>query len=311
MRSEGFSMDASFIRDLVAGAARTVSVERLDDLREGIEAKERDGLLHEQLRRHHLSALRFTPPEELPGARSLVVIATPQPQARFAFEWRGRMTAIVVPPTYLHAREVEDRVRKLLADALAPMGYRVAPSSVPKKLLAVRSGLARYGRNNITYIPGMGSFHRLSAFFSDMACDDGDWEEPRMLERCEDCRACVRACPSGAILEERFLLRAERCIVLHNEMPPEIPFPSWLDSSWHNCLVGCMACQRACPEDRPFAGWFEDGPRFTEEETWLLLKGTTLDELPPATATKLRDCDLADMLDIFPRNLAPLLGGAR
>jgi len=37
---------------------------------------------------------------------------------------------------------------------------------VPIDRLAVRGGLATYGRNNVTYVPGMGSFHRLSAFYS-------------------------------------------------------------------------------------------------------------------------------------------------
>jgi epoxyqueuosine reductase len=36
------------------------------------------------------------------------------------------------------------------------------------KRLAVRSGLARYGRNNVTYVEGMGSFLELSASLTDM-----------------------------------------------------------------------------------------------------------------------------------------------
>ncbi len=50
---------------------------------------------------------------------------------------------------------------------LGPAGIEVARARIPVKLLAVRTGLAQYGRNNIAYVRNMGSLVRLDAFCTD------------------------------------------------------------------------------------------------------------------------------------------------
>jgi epoxyqueuosine reductase len=181
------------------------------------------------------------------------------------------------------------------------------PANLPKKLTAVRAGLATYGRNNITYVPGMGSFYRPVLLWSDLPCEEDQWQELRMMATCERCQACLRACPTGAIGADRFLLHAERCLTLYNEEPHHVPFPRWVDPSWHNCLVGCLYCQRACPENREVRKGIEAKEVFTEEETSLLLDGVPLPELPLATAAKVERIDLTELLDVLPRNLKALL----
>ena len=127
-----------------------------------------------------------------------------------------------------------------------------------------------------------------------------------MLERCQDCHACRNRCPSRAIASDRFLLRAERCIVFHNEQSGEYPCPAWLDPTWHKCLIGCMLCQRVCPLNRDVLGWVEPGDEFSQDETRLLMQGAQLDQLPAATVDKLKRLDLADSVDALPRNLGVL-----
>jgi epoxyqueuosine reductase len=287
-------------------AGRIVSIQHLDDLRESIEGRYRSGLFDAEFYQERLAWFDFTPPAAFPEARSLIVVAVKQPQVRVTFTWQGRPVSTLVPPTYLHGPEADRQVQDCLAEGLAPLGYRVVPAALPEKLLAVQSGLAAYGRNNITYVAGMGSFHRPAAFYSDLPCDERDWQPVRMLERCEDCRACLRRCPTGAIVEERFLLHAERCIVYHNEKPGTVPFPAWLEPAWHNCLVGCMHCQTVCPENTAVAGWVEDGPAFSAEETALFMGGAPRDQLPAATLSKLAEFD-TDLADVLPRNLRVLL----
>jgi epoxyqueuosine reductase len=282
---------------------RVVTIQRLHDLQEDIESQHRAGLLDEAFSQKYLPQFVYTPPESLPEATSLIVVAVPQPQVRFAFAWNGRRIALIVPPTYLHWRETDKQVEELLAQILAPGGYRVAQASLPKKLLAVRSGLAAYGRNNVTYVDGMGSFHRLVAFYSDLPCQQDVWHESRMMGTCERCSACRRSCPTGAISAGRFLLHAERCITYHNEKPSDVPFPLRFDPAWHNCLVGCLHCQRACPENRGVLGWVEEGAEFSSDETGLVLRGAPIDELPAAMVRKLETWDLIDLMDVLPRNL--------
>jgi epoxyqueuosine reductase len=153
----------------------------------------------------------------------------------------------------------------------------------------------------------MGSFHRLMAFYSDLPCYEDTWQEAQMMETCENCSACLNNCPAGAISSERFLLHAERCITYHNEKPVNIPFPQWINPSWHHCLVGCMHCQSVCPENKDLMQWIEQGAEFTEEETALLLKGAPLDQLPTKTAKKIEEFNVTEYLEVLSRNLNVLL----
>jgi epoxyqueuosine reductase len=195
------------------------------------------------------------------------------------------------------------QVQDLLTQLLGEKGYNVAKTTLPLKLLSGRSGLVQYGRNNVGYVSGLGSFLQIVAYYSDMPCEEDSWQDPAMLQACENCDLCRRACPTGAIPSDRFLLRAELCITYHNEKKGDIPFPSWMDASWHNCIEGCMRCQRACPVDRQFLDWVEDEEEFSEEETAMLLEGASREKLPEETVRKLTHLDILNDIGILPRNL--------
>jgi epoxyqueuosine reductase len=68
-----------------------------------------------------------------------------------------------------------------------------------------------------------------------------------------------------------------------------------------------MHCQVVCPENKKVLGWVEQGAEFSSEETRLLMEGISLDRLPAETVRKLKESDLADMVDSLPRNLRVLL----
>lgn len=164
---------------------RIVSAEHLPELQEGIEGHRSLGLFDEELYQEYLAGFEFNRTDSVPKAKSLIVVAIPQPSTRITFRWNGEPVPIIVPPTYLHWEKTDKQVEDVLAEALAPAGCRVAQARLPKKLLAVRSGLGQYGRNNISYVPGLGSFHRLAAFYSDLPCPEDSWQEQQMLEKCQ------------------------------------------------------------------------------------------------------------------------------
>jgi len=286
---------------------RIVSINHLDELCEEIEGPHKQVFYDEGFYQERIAPIVFKLPEDLQDARSLVVVTSPQPQFRVFFTWTGDKRPALLPPTYVRYKAVKAQAKELLEGILGPAGYRVAPAFLPEKLLVARSGLGAYGKNNISYVPGMGSFHEPAVFYSDMPCDEDNWQEKQILKRCQKCTACVRLCPSGAITTERFLLRVERCITFRNEKPGTIPFPAWLDPSWHNSLVGCMICQQVCPENKKFLKWIEAGPEFSEEETGLILQGIPFDELPAETVDKWKWLGLSEDFDVFPRNLRALL----
>jgi epoxyqueuosine reductase len=134
------------------------------------------------------------------------------------------------------------------------------------------------------------------SYYSSLPCEREDWVEPQLLERCESCTACRRACPTGAIAEDRFVLRQDRCITFYSGYSGPQEHPEWLDPSWIECLIGCRRCQIVCPENRPFRKWVEDGWEFSEEETAMLLEGLTGATVPAATRAKL---DAMGLIEFF------------
>lgn len=288
--------------------ARFVSIHRLKDLHNEIESRHEQGLFNAEFYQERLTRFEFQPPADMPEAQSIFVLAKPTPQTGVVFHWNGESKTLILPPTYVGYTAFPPQIESRLNKILAPLGHRVVNvTRLPLKLLAVRSGLAEYGRNNITYVAGMGSFHHLFAFFTTIPIERDDWREPQMLERCQSCRACLIKCPTGAIGEDRFLLHAERCLVFHNEKPAEVPFPAWIESAWHNSIFGCMICQRYCPEDKKVRDWIETRAEFSHEETSLLLGDPSLDRLPAATIAKLDLLEFTESLDQLPRNLGVLL----
>lgn len=288
---------------------RIVSISRLRELKEEITGRLSQGLFDEEFYTSRLTFFDFDAPETLPHARSIIVVAVPRPQAQATFTYEGKRRDLILPPTYVAYQQTANHVAELLTEVLKKKGYAAALTALPLKLLAVRSGLSEYGRNNITYVSGMGSFLQLVAVYSDLPCEEDGWREARMMKSCEKCQACRLSCPTGAISTDRFLLHAERCIAFRNEKKGDVPFPDWIDQSWHNSLYGCLFCQRACPEDKPFLNWIDEREEFSQEETELLLKGQLLNSLPDTTLDKLKNLDLADpdSLDNLPRNLRVLL----
>lgn len=285
--------------------ARIVPAEHIRDLEASLQGNHDQGLFDETFYQERLTVFSFAPPESLPEARSLIVVAIPVPQTQVVFHWRGEPRPAILPPTYVAYGRTRERAQARLAALLGGEGYRVAGTQLPLKLLAVSAGLAEYGRNNICYVPGMGSFLQLAACVSDLPAEDDPWREPVMMERCQSCTACQRLCPTGAIGQDRFLLHAERCLTFHNERGG--PFPGWISPTWHNALLGCRECQRCCPEDKGVWEWVAEGGSFSEEETALILGGASRDQLPPAIIERLRELDLLEDLGTLARNLSVLL----
>src|SRR5271157_1176473 len=236
--------------------------------------------------------------------RSIFIMAGPSPPISVTFENEARSFSYVIPPTYRYFSD-DVHPRTLLAGVLGPRGFKVAKARVPMKLLATRTGLSKYGKNNISYIEGFGSFYRLEAAWSDFPAPSDAWQEPATLDQCSTCKACQKACPTGVIGPDRFLVHVERCLTYFNENKPD--FPAWIDPSWHNCLVGCMKCQLICPANKQVKDWIADGESFSEEETQLILDNAPREQLSEDTIKKLENLSILEYLDIIGRNLRVLI----
>lgn len=283
--------------------ARIVPVKRVVDIGADIQALKDEGLLNQEFFDLYMSKFSYETEVMPPTVKSLFIVAVPTSGITITFTHRGEELRCRVPPTYANVKDIDRKVRSILEAAL-PEG-KVSKAILPYKTLASRSGLAKYGKNNITYVEDLGSFYRLTVFFTDMDMETDDWQSREVMAECSECDRCLRACPTGAIGKDRFLIRAERCLTFLNEMPSEKGFPARIGSSAHNAIVGCMRCQEVCPMDRDHLDSFVDGDVYTEEETDYLLQGDYQNEDAEEIMEKL-DCSGLD-LSLFPRNLKVLL----
>jgi epoxyqueuosine reductase len=284
-----------------------VSIERLPDLRQGfeklLEDKSLDKAFYDEIVSRYGLKWHFDPPASFSDAKSIILTAAPQPKVSLEFEFSGKKHYANIPPTYIH--DTDQEISDIIAPYLQEHGYKMDGARLPTKLLAVRSGLAKYGRNNITYIDGWGSYYRLRAFFSDMPCKNDHWQEPVALDLCSKCTACIKKCPTQAISADRFLVNAGKCLTFFNEASYD--FPEWLDPTWHNCLIGCMICQDVCPANKEHTSWIMPGGEFSEEETQMILQGVSGDKLPAQTSKKLEKVAMLDDYELLQRNLRVLL----
>ncbi len=248
----------------------------------------------------------FSLPDE--WVKSFIIVATPSPSTvTVKFDLKGERIPLRIPSTYVDYNSAPVALEKLLNGLLNTAGYHVeSAQELPKKWLAVRSGLGVYGRNNICYVDGFGSFVTLSAFYSDVPCAAAGVYDIRQMEECKICRACLNSCPTAAIIPDRFLVDNERCLTYFNEAGGEYDFPEWVDESAHNSVVGCTRCQLICPVNRQYISDMSETIEFAEEETELLLSGVTFEQLPEELAQKIDKLNMRDYLSALPRNLRAL-----
>ncbi|MEW5868849.1 MAG: 4Fe-4S double cluster binding domain-containing protein [Chloroflexota bacterium] len=291
---------------------RTVSVSHFPELQEEIESLRRKGqLCSSEIFQGYMGLMDYALPEDFQDAQSVIIMAIAIRPMEINFQFNGNRFSAFMPPNYYDAgltgEILEDEVQKKI---IQQAGCRVlrTRNRFHLKLLAARSGLGRYGRNNICYVDGMGSLLTLHTFLTDYRFEADDWHEIQMMELCQNCKICMKACPGGAIRSDNFVIDVNRCIPLYNEI--EGVLPDWIPADAHNAFMGCMKCQLPCPANRePLkrAGQFEE---ITEEETRQFLSGEPEENVILSVSRKIRMPRLAlskEMVEVASRNIGALL----
>jgi epoxyqueuosine reductase len=268
---------------------KAVSVDHLKELQDDIDKLYReDKLSHNEVYRSYIENKRFQVPENLPNAKSIIILAIFTKLALINFNFEGKKRQIMIPPQYYDdGLELEDIKTLVKNKIIKQQGYKIEmTNSMHLKLLAVRSGLGKYGKNNLCYVDEMGSFISLYGFFTDFEFKQDNWTDIKMMDQCNTCTICMKNCPNGCIREDNFVIDAGRCLPLFNEI--QGTFPDWLDDSAHNALIGCMRCQLPCPADHQVINqpvFLED---LTEQETNMILNGRIETNLLNSLCKKLK-----------------------
>ena len=290
---------------------KTMSTDHLNDLQKDIDKIKRSGKISKHpVFKSYIKNKKFKLPENFPEAKFIVIMAVFTKLMKVNFHLDGATYETMIPPQYYDdGVSIDNLINVLQEQIIKEPGYRVENvSQIHLKLLAARSGLGKYGRNNIIFVDGMGSFITLYAFFTDFQFKEDNWHEINMLEECEKCRNCVGICPTSCITMGNFVIDVTKCITLYNEI--EGKFPRWIHPNWHNALMGCMKCQIPCPANEKvhdYAGRLED---VTEEETLKILRGECDNKLINSLTKKLKGFAPATSKEYFPiftRNLSVLI----
>ena len=237
-----------------------------------------------------VSELEFTP-------KTIVVAAIKFNLVNIEFNFKGKSVTDIF---CVAEKGIKDHINILFSRK----GYNVEYIHwLPQKRLAVCSGLAEYGRNNITYIDNWGSFFELQTYITDIPCEQNYiWRDICCMDICDKCKACIRNCPTGAIEDNRFLINNEICLSHFNEL--EDPFPDWLSKSAHHSVSGCYRCQDICPKNKALLSNITETECFNEEETEILLEGVKRDAMPENLLKKVEKLGFEDWtLRNIPKNL--------
>lgn len=214
---------------------------------------------------------RRGPLESWPEARSAVVAlheyAQPDPPGVPHDPSRG------VVARYARGEDYHDVLKARLADLLEWLrrearlrGFadqvhgRVYVDTAPllERELGERAGLGWFGKNTMLIHPRLGSYFFLGILLVDLPLPP---DTPFTFDRCGTCRACLEACPTGALLgrdpEGAPVMDARLCVsYLTIELKGSVP--AHLRPGIGNRIFGCDICQEVCPWNRRFARGAEE-----------------------------------------------------
>ena len=189
---------------------------------------------------------RLAPALLVDGARSVICLAV-------GYAGQDRPAGGVLVARYARGRDyhkvLKKRCRRLMDQIRGIAGEFegrafVDSGPVAERALAAAAGLGWIGRNGCLVVPGLGSY----VLLCEIVCNLSLVPDGPIASQCEDCGACVSACPTGAIMEEG-LVDCRRCIsylTIENrgEIAPD------LRPLMGPRVFGCDTCQEACPHNR-------------------------------------------------------------
>ena len=288
--------------------ATILSVKCLDKIKTDIEALKENEKLNNFQNFIVNELYDFNFPETNFDISSIIIVAYPSKPANLTFNFENSKYQFKLPPTYIDKDSSLIEVERNLNNILNTEGYYVKlATTLPRKLLAVRSGLASYGRNNICYVEGLGSFLNIIPLYTNIPCTDDFLHNIRNMAQCNNCKICINACPTSAIKDNTFLIDNEKCLTYFNEEGKDFEFPEWINPSSHNSIYGCSICQDVCPVNKTNLENVNDSFEFSEEETLLLLNGKPFELFPEELRNKVEKLNMLEYLGTLPRNLKVLI----
>jgi len=196
---------------------------------------------------------RTDPGAIFPGVRSVVVVSMNYYPGEHHRECLQDPSAGYIANYALHEDYhplIESKLTQLLqhirslTDDKVQGKICVDTGPVLEKAFAVMAGMGWMGKHSLLISPNAGSWLLLGVLLLDAELD---FDEP-VRDQCGDCVACMKACPTQAILAP-YVVDARRCIsYLLGELKDAIPVE--MRPLIGNRVFGCDDCQWACPYNK-------------------------------------------------------------
>jgi epoxyqueuosine reductase len=220
-----------------------------------VDAWLKDGLHGEMEYLERMYPEKADPWNTFPFARSVLVLAFTNrwgdPVAKHPFPVPGKEALRGYISAYAREADYHTNGRIMLAELKALLGdgiraeAAVDTRAVYERLFAVVGGLGRVGGNDLLRVPGRTNVRVfIGCLFVDAELPEVILE-PRMPFACDDCLACIRQCPTGAI-EFGKPIDARKCIsYLTIEKRSALSREEGrMIGDW---LFGCDWCTVVCP----------------------------------------------------------------
>jgi epoxyqueuosine reductase len=141
---------------------------------------------------------------------------------------------------------IKDKLKNFLKEIQAQIGQvegRVFVDSAPvlDRAWAAKSGLGWIGKNAMLINKRKGSFYFIAELILDLELE---YDTPT-TDHCGTCTACIDACPTDAIVDNK-VIDSNKCIsYLTIELKEEVP--SQFKEQMEGWIFGCDICQDVCP----------------------------------------------------------------
>jgi epoxyqueuosine reductase len=191
---------------------------------------------------------RLDPRKLVDGAKSVISLSynyyTDQQQASDA----PKLSKYAFGEDYHHV--VKDKLKILyqkIEEEIGNVHARIFVDSAPvlERAWAKKAGIGWIGKHSLLINKNHGSYFFLAEIIIDVELE---YDVPFSSNHCGTCTACIDACPTDAIVENK-VVDASKCIsYLTIELKDELPIA--YQNKMEDWMFGCDICQDVCPWNR-------------------------------------------------------------